>query len=429
MAPSRTAIDWRRIGPWIGKLQDGLTRRFAELWSIVIAPSEDAGLDKKIAEQARAMAPVVWLLGKVQSGKSSIVRVLTGCPQAEAGSGFKACTRTARVFDFPPEAPIIRFLDTRGLGEVGYDPAEDLEAAAGQAQLMLVVIKALDHDQAAVMRAVRAMRETRPSCPILVAQTCLHEGYRSGDGHPLPYPYVGKAGAGPHLERVPEALVRSLAAQRRKFEDVPGHGPIAFVPIDFTDERDGFDPATYGLDALIDALQHTAPAGLMDSLREARKTAGDARARQAHPHIVGYAVAAAAADVVPLAGLVAVPGVQAKMLHSLALIYGVAWDRRTVGEFAAALGTGTALKALSSFGVRELVKLTPVYGATAGAAAAATASFAMTFALGKAACVFLSRRRAGSAEAGAIADAYRQALKEAFHLAAERASANKPAGP
>ena len=79
-----------------------------------------------IAESARRFAPVVWLLGKVQSGKTSIIRVLTQSSDAEIGSGFRACTRTARVFDFPNEAPIIRFLDTRGLGEVAYDPSDDI---------------------------------------------------------------------------------------------------------------------------------------------------------------------------------------------------------------------------------------------------------------------------------------------------------------
>jgi uncharacterized protein (DUF697 family) len=108
------------------------------------------------------------------------------------------------------------------------------------------------------------------------------------------------------------------------------------------------------------------------------------------------------------------------MLHSLGLIYGIEWDRRTLGEFAAALGTGTALRALSGFGIREIAKLIPVYGQTAGAAAAAAASFAMTYALGKAAGYFLARRRRGPVAPGDVAAAYRAALDEAFRLARER---------
>ncbi len=84
--------------------------------------SHSAETKTPIADKARQFAPVVWLVGKVQSGKSSIIRSLTQSTEAEIGQGFRACTRTARVFDFPGQAPIIRFLDTRGLGEVAYDP-------------------------------------------------------------------------------------------------------------------------------------------------------------------------------------------------------------------------------------------------------------------------------------------------------------------
>ena len=89
-----------------------------------------------IADKARGFAPVVWLLGKVQSGKTSIIRELTQADSAEIGSGFRACTKTARVFDFPVEAPIIRFLDTRGLGEVAYDPKEDIGFCEGRSHLI-----------------------------------------------------------------------------------------------------------------------------------------------------------------------------------------------------------------------------------------------------------------------------------------------------
>jgi len=38
-------------------------------------------------------APVIWLFGKVQSGKTSIIRALTGAERAQIGGGFKPCTR------------------------------------------------------------------------------------------------------------------------------------------------------------------------------------------------------------------------------------------------------------------------------------------------------------------------------------------------
>ncbi|MGL4438963.1 MAG: hypothetical protein ACRCUE_06795, partial [Bosea sp. (in: a-proteobacteria)] len=143
-----------------------------------------------------------------------------------------------------------------------------------------------------------------------------------------------------------------------------------------------------------------------------------ARERQSEPHIMGYAAAAAAADIVPLAGAVAVPAIQAKMLHSLALIHGVAWDRQVLGEFSACLGAGTATRIAASLGLRQLAKLIPVYGQTVGAAAAAATSFATTIALGRAAVYFLKRRRAGVSDPDGVTKAYREALAEAFRAKA-----------
>jgi hypothetical protein len=116
---------------------------------------------------------VVWLIGKVQGGKTSIIRALTGASDAEIGASFRACTQTARIFDFPAEAPIIRFLDTRGLGEVAYDPAEDIAFCEGRSHLILVVMKARDFQQEAVIEALRAARRRHPDWPVVVAQTSL----------------------------------------------------------------------------------------------------------------------------------------------------------------------------------------------------------------------------------------------------------------
>ena len=88
--------------------------------------------------------------------------------------------------------------------------------------------------------------------------------------------------------------------------------------------------------------------------------------------------------------MVAVPMVQAAMLRQLALLHGAQWDRRAYTEFLGALGAGTLVRTASSFGIRQLVKLVPVYGQTIGAAAAAAASFATTYALGMAAVYFLA---------------------------------------
>ena len=56
--------------------------------------------------------PVIWLFGKVQSGKTAIIRALTGAERARIGSGFAPCTRWAARYDFPnADFPLAVFLD------------------------------------------------------------------------------------------------------------------------------------------------------------------------------------------------------------------------------------------------------------------------------------------------------------------------------
>jgi uncharacterized protein (DUF697 family) len=377
-----------------------------------------------IADKARQLAPVVWLLGKVQSGKTSIIRTLTRASDAEIGTGFRACTRTARVFDFPSDAPIIRFLDTRGLGEADYDPGEDIRFCEGRSHLILAVMKTLDFEQRAVLDVIGAARRRHPDWPLVVAQTTLHEAY---DGrqmrHVVPYPFAATDGT----SGLPDRLVRALAHQRTLFADSPGRGLPSFVPIDFTQAGDGLEPADYGREALIQSLTEAAPAAVAVALAELPRAQGSDLGRRSNSHVLGYALAAGASDVLPVAGAVAVPLVQAAMLRQLGKLYGMTWDRRAYAEFAAALGTGTLVRAASTFGVRELVKLIPVYGQTAGAAAAAAASFSATYAMGKAAVYFLARRQEGR-ETGEVASIYREALKQAFGLAKDRDFGGRAAG-
>ena len=51
-------------------------------------------------------------------------------------------------------------------------------------------------------------------------------------------------------------------------------------------------------------------------------------------------------------------------------------------------------------------------------------SFATTYALGKAACYFLSRRKAGASDPSGVVQAYKDALGSALRLARERGISN-----
>lgn len=381
---------------------------------------EDEGASEAIIDGARALAPVVWMLGKVQSGKSSIIRGITRAGDAAIGDGYRPCTRTSRIYEFPSEAPVLRFLDTRGLGEAGYDPAEDLTFAEQNAHLVLLTMRAMDPQQQALVDVAHLVRKRQPEWPIVVAQTTLHDGYAQGGDHIVPYPFEGStplAGT-PGLT---DDLLRALAFQRSLFDDIKGDPPL-FVPIDLTHPDDGLHPADYGLDALTEALAAVAPASLLVALSAMPGFSADPKERIADPLIMGHAMAAAGGDLVPIpvAGTIAATTIQARLLHKLGELYGIKWDRRAYTDLSAAIGTGTLLKIASQIGLRQLVKMIPAYGQTAGAAASAAASFALTYALGKAAVYYLHRRRHGTVDRKGISQVYQQSLRDAFRMARER---------
>lgn len=399
----------RDRGGWMG-----WPDRWRALREALLLPKVPDGALAEALGQARAQhpLPLVWLIGRTQSGKTSIVRALTGSPAAEVGSGFRPCTAASRVYDFPADAPLVRFLDTRGLGEVAYDPTPDIAYAESSAHLLLAVMKVADTHQDEVLDLVRSLRRRHPEWPLVIAQTALHEAYAPGQDHPLPYPFDRSGWAA----AVPPDLARLLLAQRQQARDLPGTASIHWVPIDLTLGEDGFEPPDYGLDALWAVIEASSTLHL-EALLRADGEIRDLYARAAHPHIVGYALAAAGLGALPLVDLAAVPAVQAKMLQSLATVYGQPWDRRAILEFLGLLGTGIGLAYAARSAGRGLLKLTPFWGQTAGALWGASAGGVTTFALGKAAGVYFDRRRQGlPADAEALRRAYREGIERGAEL-------------
>src|SRR5690606_8440261 len=94
-----------------------------------------------VADTGGEELPLIWLLGKTGAGKTSLLRALTGLDDLAIGNGFEPCTRSARRLAFPADEPLMRFLDSRGLGEAGYDAAEDLAACGQGSQLVLAVAR------------------------------------------------------------------------------------------------------------------------------------------------------------------------------------------------------------------------------------------------------------------------------------------------
>jgi len=369
------------------------------------------GIDSKIAEiKQRLPIPVFWLLGKTQAGKTSIIRAITGNDAAVIGNGFQPCTQQSRLYDFPSSShPLIRFLDTRGLGETAYDPAEDMDWCRQQAHLLIVVLRALDMNQAAVVAAVKEIHARHPEWPLLVVQTALHEGYPQGMQHIEPYPYADA----PLPPAIPHELAQALLHQREWFR----HMPAQFVAVDFTLPEDGYQPVLYGADALWAAITTAMPHTFVGLLRGSShyKAILDFHADQAQPHILGYALLNVGMGAVPVAGLPLVLGVQAKLFHSIASIYELPLTPRLYGEFTALIGSGVGIGLLG----RELLKVIPVYGWMV----AGVYSGAVTYALGRAFCLYLHAVKRGAVpDQAVLRKFYQQAFSEARQWLLQRGS-------
>src|SRR5436305_924025 len=123
-----------------------------------------------------------------------IIKFLTGADDAEIGHGFRPCTRFSRQYQFPTdEAPLVTFLDTRGVDEPGYEPDVDLALFDAQAHVMVVTAKVMDHALENVLTHLKEIRHKSRSRPVVLALTHLHEAYPQQQ-HPEPYPFTGKDG-------------------------------------------------------------------------------------------------------------------------------------------------------------------------------------------------------------------------------------------
>jgi len=370
----------------------------------VLAPQAHPGDIDEQLRQAIMPVPVVWLLGKTQSGKTSIIRSITGSSSAEIGNGFKPCTRTACHYSFPDESNcLLQFLDTRGLAESGYDPTEDLAYCQDNAHLVMVVVKAMDHAQEAVFRVLKTIRKKRPHWPVIVVQTALHEGYASNvHQHIDPYPFD----TDPWPANVPIELARSLHHQRKEFAGFARR----FVAVDLTLPEDGLDPMHYGLESLWAAIEEEFPHGLRSMLEtqsELKAELGDIYYATAWRHIITYSVAAGGAGAVPwpLVDIPVVIGIQAKMFHAISSIYGQPLTSQLMTEFGTAIGGSM----ISRFVRSLLAKFIPLFGSIFGAAYNAATTYALGCSLS---WYFAQMRRGATPDAGKLREFYAKELDE-----------------
>ncbi len=349
-------------------------------------PAPPPDLDATFAElRTKTPAPVFWLLGKTQSGKTSLIRYLTGAEEAAIGSGFRPCTKTSRLYQFPTaDAPLLTFLDTRGVDEPGYDPTEDIAAFDPTAHVVIVTVKATDFAQGNVRAALERIRAASRSRPVVLAVTNLHEAIPR-QPHPDPYPF-GALISNPNAPlpgTVPQPLRQCIDEHRRAFTGLFDH----CVAIDLTKPDDGFPEPNYGGEQLKQTLLDVLPAAYRQTLlrlKEATDALKDVHLRHALPVILGYSTVAGTAGAVPIpfVDMVILPGIQARMAYQLATIYGQPMNQERVKEIGAAVGVGMLTRTLA----RQAVKFIPFVGSAVGATVAA----ASTYAFGRALCFYFS---------------------------------------
>ena len=322
-----------------------------------------------------APIPVLWLFGKTGSGKSSIIRYLTGAESIEVGRGFKPQTQFSSLYAFPDETePVLKFLDTRGIGEAGYDPTEDIAEFDESAHLMIVTVRAMDHAVEDLFQAVEKIRKAAPTRPVLLAVTALHDAY-PGENHLDPDPFGSSPQ--PLPDEIHDDLKRSLEHHYQRFDGLFDRA----IPIDLTPIEEGFEEPHFGGERLKQAIIESLPAAYRHNILQMDEVVdplGGLLRKRTMPTILGTSGLAATAAAVPFpwVDIPVVLGLQTHLIYKLAKIHNQPIDSATIAKISGILGGRVAI----SMGIRAGLKFIPWVGMAANAAAA----FAVTFATGAA---------------------------------------------
>lgn len=351
------------------------------------SPMSEAEYRNEI-ERLRAQAPVpgIWLFGKTGSGKSSVIRYLTGAEEATIGRGYRPETRASRRFDFPDRVePLLTFHDTRGLGEAAYDPSEDIAQFSQTTQLMVVTVRLMDHALEGVMDPLRRIRKATPGRPVLLVLTCLHEAVPAADLSAEPDPFVA---GGQGNAAVAGRLQTLIAAKERQFDGLHD----AVIPIDLTKPEDGFADPNFGGGRLKSAILEHLPQAYRQALvalHDPDSGSQTSRQRTARRYVLASSALAGTAGAVPLpwVDVPAVLAIQAHLAVKIAQLYDQELTPARWALLSSAAGSRIALR----LAMHGTLKFIPWVGMAAGAAT----SFAFTYALGMSWDWYFADLRAG----------------------------------
>jgi uncharacterized protein (DUF697 family)/predicted GTPase len=370
----------------------------------------------KILEKVRAELPTteVLLIGKPQTGKSSIIRGLTGVSPAIVGQGFRPHTAHTQRYNYPTgDLPLLIFTDTVGLGEGSGETAALIQELRGElesqvkvdkqstARVLIVTVKINDFATDSLQQIVAQVRKLHPEVPCLLAVTCLHEAYPSEiTDHPTYPPEYAD------LNRAFTVLQNQL-----------GRLCDRAVLIDFTLEEDGYTPIFYGLETFVEVLAELLPeaeASLLHQLLnqlEAGSQIGNLYREAGRRYILPFSLMAGTLAAVPLpfATMPVLTALQVTLVSLLGQLYGQVLTPSQAGGVASAIAGGFLAQAIG----RELVKFIPGFGSIFAASWAA----AYTWALGEGACVYFGDLMGGKKP---DPQQIKSVMNQAFQTAQER---------
>lgn len=358
---------------------------------------------------AEADAPIIWLLGKTQSGKTSIVAQMTNQAHDKIGNDFEPFTKEARIYAFPEDNPVLKFLDTRGLSDTEtYNPTIDIVNARQQANLIMVVVRVNDLELDDILKPLIEARKIHSEWNLIFVQSTLHNCYTFHDNHPFPYPFSG-IDEDFNLPGIPYDLLNVMKAQRHIFSKIPAKKPPVFVPLDFTTPEQAIPPSDYGIDQLWSVLGEELPK-VVEGLK--KNTEGNLDNTIRTKVILPWALAAAAVNAVPVPvlGGLGSASLQATMVKNIAQRFDFDPSLELWREFISTLGIGFALGFGGSWLAQQVLKL----GLGLGTAAVASWTFAVTWGIGEAALYYFREKKAGrQPNQEDIREKYREAFEKA----------------
>ncbi|MDJ0599944.1 MAG: 50S ribosome-binding GTPase [Crocosphaera sp.] len=364
----------------------------------------------EILETVREKLPTTEaiLIGKTQSGKSSIVRGLTRVSEEIVGQGFRPHTKHTNQYTYPnDDLPLLIFTDTVGLGDIQQNTqsiiqelTDKLQTSTHQARVVILTVKINDFATKTLSQVAQQLRLLSPKIPYLLVVTCLHEIYPSQTADHPPYP--------PNFEDINRAFNQIKEDFQGLYDDA--------ILIDFTLEEDGYTPVFYGLETLRDTIAQQLPEAESVAIHqllegETTQKIGNLYRDVARRYIWAFSVAAATLAAVPLpfATMPVLTALQVSQVTLLGKLYGQILTPSQAGGIVSAIAGGFLAQSIG----RELIKFIPGLGSIIAASWAG----AYTWALGEGACVYFGDLMGGKKP---NPDQIQMVMKEAFKQAQNR---------